>query len=165
MFGSCQQIKGLRSYLRRFPVPTMGQIRCWDGTSSLPHDGFNNNKRTIYTKKGSRTGVYLHTIYTKKASRTGVYLQSSLVDIMRGYFFINKDAPITSMNTNTKTTMAILAIAAISLTVMANIDAIAFVNTAVAQNMTANATDTSNMTTFEENTTLAGNASSSSGIT
>lgn len=84
---------------------------------------------------------------------------------MRGYFFINNDAAITSMNTNTKTTMAILAIAAISLTVMANIDAIAFVNTAVAQNMTANATDTSNMTTFEENTTLAGNASSSSGIT
>jgi hypothetical protein len=71
------------------------------------------------------------------------------------------------MNTNTKTTMAILTIAAISLTVMANIDAIAFVNTAVAQNMTANATDTSNMTTFEENTTAAtaGNASSSSGIT
>ena len=84
---------------------------------------------------------------------------------MRGYFFINNDAPITSMNTNTKTTMAILAIAAISLTVMANIDAIAFVNTAVAQNMTANATDTSNMTTFEENTTSAANASSSSGIT
>lgn len=106
------------------------------------------------------------TIYTKiKASRIGVYLQSSLADIMRGYFFINNDAPITSMNTNTKTTMAILAIAAISLTVMANIDAIAFVNTAVAQNMTANATDTSNMTTFEENTTSAGNASSSSGIT
>lgn len=52
--------------------------------------------------------------------------------------------------------MAILAIAAISLTVTANIDAIAFVNTAVAQNMTANATDTSNMTTFEENTTSAG---------
>lgn len=117
---------------------------------ALLHDGFSNNKRTIYTK-------------IRLVER--VYLQSSLVDIMRGYFFINNDGPITSMNTNTKTTMAILAIAAISLTVMANIDAIAFVNTAVAQNMTANATDTSNMTTFEENTTSAGNASSSSGIT
>jgi hypothetical protein len=95
-----------------------------------------------------------------------VYIfKTSLAGVVRGYLFINNDAPITSMNTNTKTTMAILAVAAISLTVMANIDAIAFVNTAVAQNMTANATDTSNMTTFEENTTSAGNASSSSGIT
>jgi hypothetical protein len=95
-----------------------------------------------------------------------VYIfKTSLAGVVREYLFINNDAPITSMSTNTKTTMAILAVAAISLTVMANIDAIAFVNTAVAQNMTANATDTSNMTTFEENTTSAGNASSSSGIT
>ena len=28
----------------------LSKIRCWDGTSSLLHDGFNNNKRTIYTK-------------------------------------------------------------------------------------------------------------------
>jgi hypothetical protein len=57
---------------------------------------------------------------------------------------------------NTKTSLAILAIAAISLTAAGSIGTIGVVSTAFAQNMTANATDTSNMTTFEENTTLAG---------
>ena len=73
-----------------------------------------------------------------------VYIFSQARRTLCGVLLYNNDAPITSMNTKTKTktTMAILAIAAISLTVMANIDAIAFVNTAVAQNMTANATDT-----------------------
>ena len=57
---------------------------------------------------------------------------------------------------NTKTTLAVIVIASLSLAAMGSVGAIAVVNTATAQNMTANATDTSNMTTFEENTTLAG---------
>jgi hypothetical protein len=71
-----------------------------------------------------------------------VYIFSQARRTLCGVLLYNNDAPITSMNTKTKTTMAILATSAISLTVMANIDTIAFVNTAVAQNMTANATDT-----------------------
>jgi hypothetical protein len=63
---------------------------------------------------------------------------------------------------NTKTILAVLIIAAISLTAMGSIGAIVIVNTANAQNMTANATDTSNMTTFEENTTAAGSNPSGS---
>ena len=62
---------------------------------------------------------------------------------------------------NTKTILTVLTIAAISLTAMGSVGAIVIVNTANAQNLTANATDTSNMTTFEENTTLA----AGSGIT
>jgi uncharacterized membrane protein (Fun14 family) len=57
---------------------------------------------------------------------------------------------------NTKTTLAVIVIALLSLAAMGSVGAIAIDNTATAQNMTANATDTSNMTTFEENTTMAG---------
>lgn len=56
--------------------------------------------------------------------------------------------------------MAILTIATTSLTAMGGMDTIGVVSTTFAQNMTANATDTSNMTTFEENTTPAGNDTS-----
>jgi uncharacterized membrane protein (Fun14 family) len=61
---------------------------------------------------------------------------------------------------NTKTTLAVIVIALLSLAAMGSVGAIAIDNTATAQNMTANATDTSNMTTFEENTTMAGSGSS-----
>ena len=64
---------------------------------------------------------------------------------------------------NTKTILTVLTIAAISLTAMGSVGAIAIVNTAIAQNMTANATDTSNMTTFEENTTAASSGMTPSG--
>ena len=67
--------------------------------------------------------------------------------------FINKEVPIRGMST--KTILAILVIAAISLTAMGSTSAIGVVSTAFAQNMTANATDTSNMTTFEENATAS----------
>ena len=60
---------------------------------------------------------------------------------------------------NTKTTLAVIVIASLSLATMGSVGAIAIDNTATAQNMTANATDTSNMTTFEENTTMAGSGS------
>lgn len=63
---------------------------------------------------------------------------------------------------NTKTILTVLTIAAISLTAMGSVGAIVIVNTA-AQNMTANATDTSNMTTFEENTTAASSGMTPSG--
>jgi hypothetical protein len=56
---------------------------------------------------------------------------------------------------NTRTILAIVTIAAISLTTMGSIGIV--VPTAIAQNTTAGATDTSNMTTFEENMTAAGN--------
>jgi hypothetical protein len=56
---------------------------------------------------------------------------------------------------STKTILTILAIAAISLTAMGSTIAVGVVSTAFAQNMTANATDTSNMTTFEENATAS----------
>jgi hypothetical protein len=61
---------------------------------------------------------------------------------------------------NTKTTLAVIVIASLSLAAMGSIGAIATINVATAQNMTANATDTSNMTTFEENSTLAGSGGS-----
>ena len=57
---------------------------------------------------------------------------------------------------NTKTTVAIIAIAAISLTAFGSINAIDVISTAFAQNMTGNATGPSNMTTFEENATASG---------
>ena len=57
---------------------------------------------------------------------------------------------------NTKTTLTVIVIASLSLATMGSVGAIATDNTATAQNMTANATDTSNMTIFEENTTMAG---------
>jgi hypothetical protein len=59
---------------------------------------------------------------------------------------------------NIKTTLAIIAIAAITLAGMASVGII--ITTAVAQNMTG-AIDTSNMTTFEENMTGAGNTTPS----
>jgi hypothetical protein len=65
---------------------------------------------------------------------------------------------------NTKTSLAILTIAAISLTAMEGMGTIGVVSTTFAQNMTANATDTSNMTTFEENTTAAGNDTSGANV-
>jgi hypothetical protein len=57
---------------------------------------------------------------------------------------------------NTKTNLVVIAIAVLSIAAMGSVSAIATFNIATAQNMTANATDTSNMTTFEENTTMAG---------
>jgi hypothetical protein len=57
---------------------------------------------------------------------------------------------------NTKTNLVVIVIASLSLAAMGSLSAIATVNIATAQNMTANDTDTSNMTTFEENTTMAG---------
>ena len=51
-----------------------------------------------------------------------------------------------------KITLANLAIAALSLTAMGSIGIV--VTTAIARNTTAGATDTSNMTTFEENMTV-----------
>ena len=56
---------------------------------------------------------------------------------------------------NTRTILAIVTIAAISLTTMGSIGIV--IPTAIAQNTTAGATDTSNMTTFEEYMTAAGN--------
>jgi hypothetical protein len=59
---------------------------------------------------------------------------------------------------NIKTRMAIIAIAAKTLAGMTSVGII--ITTAVAQNMTR-VIDTSNMTTFEENITGAGNTTSS----
>jgi len=70
--------------------------------------------------------------------------------------FINHNYLRTYMSK--KITLAILTIAALSLTAMGSIDIV--VTTAIAQNTTAGATDTSNMTTFEENMTGAGNTTS-----
>jgi hypothetical protein len=67
--------------------------------------------------------------------------------------FINHNALCTPMST--RTILAIVTIAAISLTTMGSIGIV--IPTAIAQNTTAGATDTSNMTTFEENMTAAGN--------
>ena len=64
---------------------------------------------------------------------------------------------------NTTTSLVIIAVGAISLVVMGSIGTFA-VDTAVAQNTTAGATDTSNMTTFEENATFAGNNTASGGM-
>jgi hypothetical protein len=75
---------------------------------------------------------------------------------MKTHSFINHNALGTNMSI--KITLAILAIAALSLTAMGSIGIV--VSTALAQNMTAGATDTSNMTTFEENMTGAGNTTS-----
>jgi hypothetical protein len=63
---------------------------------------------------------------------------------------------------NTKIILAILAIATISLTAMVSISSIGVVSTALAQNMTANASDTANMTTMEES---ARNATSGANVT
>jgi hypothetical protein len=63
----------------------------------------------------------------------------------------------------TKTIFAVLA--AISLAAMGSIGTIAVVNTAIAQNTTPGAVDTSNMTTFEENATSTGNNTASGGMT
>ena len=63
---------------------------------------------------------------------------------------------------NTKIILAILAIATISLTAMVSISSIGVVRTALAQNMTANASDTANMTTMEES---ARNATSGANVT
>ena len=57
---------------------------------------------------------------------------------------------------DTKTTLEVIFSASLSLVAMGSVGAIATNNIATAQNMTANATDTSNMTTFEENATMAG---------
>jgi hypothetical protein len=65
---------------------------------------------------------------------------------------------------STKITLAIIAIAATSLISMGTIGTMA-VNTATAQNTTAGITDTSNMTTFEENMTAAGVEPSTGGMT
>ena len=67
---------------------------------------------------------------------------------------------------NTKIILAILAIAAISLTAVVSISSIGVVSTAFAQNMTANATDTANVTTFEETMLNAtGNDTSGANVT
>lgn len=60
--------------------------------------------------------------------------------------------------------MAIIAIAATSSIAMGTI-AMLTVNTATVQNTTAGSTNTSNMTTFEENMTAAGVEPSTGGIT
>jgi hypothetical protein len=70
----------------------------------------------------------------------------------------------------TKTTLTVLVIAAISLAAMGSIGTIASYNgdigtIASAQNTTAGAVDTSNMTTFEENATSAVNDTASDGMT
>ncbi len=66
----------------------------------------------------------------------------------------------------TRPSLAVLAIAAIALTAMGRIGTIVVVvNTASAENTIAGAVDTSNMTTFEENATSAGNKASSGGMT
>jgi hypothetical protein len=63
---------------------------------------------------------------------------------------------------NTMIILTILAIAAISLTAMVSISSIGVVSTALAQNMTGNASDTANLTTFEES---AANATSGANVT
>jgi hypothetical protein len=63
---------------------------------------------------------------------------------------------------NTKIILTVLAIATISLTAMVSISSIGVVSIALAQNMTGNASDTANMTTFEESAT---NATSGANVT
>ena len=65
---------------------------------------------------------------------------------------------------STKITLAIIASAATSLITMGTIGSIT-VNTATAQNATAGTTDTSNMTTFEENMTATGIDPAAGGMT
>jgi hypothetical protein len=115
---------------------------------------------TGYNWSGIDSSITIVTLY-KPIHNTSVTNGTSslfvlIEGLMKTHSFINHNALCTYMSI--KITLAILAIAAVSLTAMGSIDIV--VTTAIAQNTTAGATDTSNMTTFEENMTGAGNTTS-----